>query len=771
MFEMPLPVRIALTLFIFLGVSYVILAYRKKQRVLEYLMLVRFPIVLAVTLVALPILSVTAARSLLENLFVLSPREFGFVTFLSIKTAWVVLMCAAIVVINADARFGVGEPSGIFAWGGWLGRWRFVLFGLLALPTIVVAWIYSPNPNPAEYSWWTLQKALGVAAGIAVVTIFFYMVSALRLLILPPNADHFVGLPRLGSIPWIGPRLEHRLRHSEQMQFGNDFIVSRLLLRYVSRLGDGYTRGKQLAPGHGEAVCFAVLALAVYALGLVLLAPGPDRNPIAAWFYNWFSQPALGYVLVLLLLLGLIVSSAAFFFDRFRFPTLAAFAIVSFALYGLTDLDHYYEVTLDRPTKGSAALSPSTPVVNWKKPDGSPADVVIVTASGGGITAAYWTTRVLEGLQKSVPNFAESIRMISSVSGGSVGAMYYVDGYTKDGPPNRPEDHRIAAGSPSLAHTTWGLVYPDFLRGLNLPVTDDRIDRGWATEQAWRGHLSSPTLHIGDWREGIEQGWRPAVIFNATIAENGERFLISPLDLPSRRGTVSFRTMFPGGDLPVTTAARLSATFPYVTPIARATSGPQAKRDSTSFHVADGGYYDNFGVVSAIEWLEDVLPVYKASSGFKVLVVQIRASNYDPHIEHSDRRLSLPRGWLYATLGPLTTLGKVRTSTQTVRNDMEIALLRDHWCYRGIELRTVVFSPEKDGPLSWQLTRAERETIEESWIKDGKLNERVAHNIADIIDFQKLQPATGEDEAARARRCTAQAERSRAGLAGVDHAH
>ncbi len=57
--------------------------------------------------------------------------------------------------------------------------------------------------------------------------------------------------------------------------------------------------------------------------------------------------------------------------------------------------------------------------------------MLVVTAAGGGIQAAAWTTEVLAQLQaecdKTVPDqFANSISLVSGVSGGSVGLMFYL---------------------------------------------------------------------------------------------------------------------------------------------------------------------------------------------------------------------------------------------------------------------------------------------------------------------------------------------------------
>jgi hypothetical protein len=52
-------------------------------------------------------------------------------------------------------------------------------------------------------------------------------------------------------------------------------------------------------------------------------------------------------------------------------------------------------------------------------------------------------------------------------------------------------------------------------------------------------------------------------------------------------------------DLPLAGAARLSATFPYVSPMPRVDHGIL----SNAYHFGDGGYYDNDGTSSVIEFL------------------------------------------------------------------------------------------------------------------------------------------------------------------------
>ena len=133
-------------------------------------------------------------------------------------------------------------------------------------------------------------------------------------------------------------------------------------------------------------------------------------------------------------------------------------------------------------------------------------------------------------LQMEMPDqFAHRIRAISSVSGGSLSAMYFVDAY-HDGTvyPKTVKDEVFSPSvSSSLDSIAWGVVYPDLIR-LFAPFLNLN-DRGWAAEHAWGrfGHVTKP---LSSWRPPTRAVLLPAVIFNATAVENGSLFVISTTD-------------------------------------------------------------------------------------------------------------------------------------------------------------------------------------------------------------------------------------------------
>src|SRR6185436_18885431 len=98
------------------------------------------------------------------------------------------------------------------------------------------------------------------------------------------------------------------------------------------------------------------------------------------------------------------------------------------------------------------------------------------------------------------------------------------------------------------------------------------------------------------------KGWRPLLIFSPMIVEDGRRLLISNLDLAALAtiyvpgiGAAATRASLPAlellklvpaaASLRVSTVARMSASFPYVTPASEVPTQPLRR-------VVDAGYYD-----------------------------------------------------------------------------------------------------------------------------------------------------------------------------------
>ena len=84
---------------------------------------------------------------------------------------------------------------------------------------------------------------------------------------------------------------------------------------------------------------------------------------------------------------------------------------------------------------------------------------------------------------------------------------------------------------------SWGFAFPDLVRSVFPPLASRIHDRGWALESTWwnrlgRGHddrILMRDLRIRDLIPAVKAHRMPAVIFNATTVETGQRVLIAPV--------------------------------------------------------------------------------------------------------------------------------------------------------------------------------------------------------------------------------------------------
>jgi hypothetical protein len=509
--------------------------------------------------------------------------------------------------------------------------------------------------------------------------------------------------------------------------------LNRGVLRSESevQLEGGGTVGSLLS-GHQLAIAAMFVQLLSYvAIGL-LSAPAMGSHAHAAGWWRRLTplseqQPAaLFYLLLLLGLFTWFCSGLAFLLDIVRVPVLTTSLAISL-VFGLLGTDHIYKVY--RADGHAAPRSPAEVIHAWEQTRGSTsAPMVIVATSGGGIRAAAWTAEVLTGLTQEcevVPEesrFTSSLVLLSAVSGGSEGAMYFLGSYEKDGgfPLVTLGDIRQNAYHSSLSSVGWGLLYPDLLRIVPVlgsaatPLFGNSVDRGWALEKDWlrnwAGHAWTTQPTIGEWSDDVARGARPAVIFNGTAAESGQRFLMSSTTLPPdprfQRGylpSISFWDAFKGLDLPVATAVWRSASFAWISPMPRSSTGEPRFR----VHVGDGGYYDNSGVMSAMEWL------IAAGDSIKTHPVYIVLVDSTPGWPASGDSWT----WQRQLTAPLETLQSVRTSSQQARAQFELQLTTDALVAKGFNVKPVRFRYPSDSltPLSWHLTPHQQKNIGAAW--------------------------------------------------------
>jgi len=639
---------------------------------LPYLYLLRGHIIMAAVLIVLPLYGRTSP--LLNGLFDLDATStlrtvsgMALITLAALSTSLTILATSWTTIWNAPERFGVTRIDRVRFPIHWPAR---EAFAVLALPLIVTVIVHSSSQSHASIAAMVGGAVLGVA--ITVALLLWTNAAARRL-----GADLNRPYPRT----WIGRRLQALVR----------WIALKPGLR------DGFVDPDTatLRDGHLLAWVAWIESLALYAV-------------IGVSKYARVGAPTyvstLACALLLMLMIGWMATGLAFFFDRYRVPVLVPLLVLPAFTAWIPWSDHVYH-TYAGP-HGYSAKPGALLNIDAGKP------AIVVAANGGGIQAGAWTARVLAGLDRALrPEFgdayASAIRLISSVSGGGVGSMHFVDKY-KNGrlDPRALEDVITQADASSLDDVAWGAAYPDFWRAfIPLPFRSAQIDRGQALEWAWEAHDPPVGARLAQWRLDAAAGERPAAIFNATLVDSGERLLIGSARVgwSEFSGLRNFEDQYEATDVKVATAARLSASFTYVSPAAR------SDRPGPDFHVVDGGYYDNYGMSTALAWIHQGLE----ESGLirHLLLLQIRGAPSAPRTTPDKWH-----GWFYQAWAPVESVLQVRTTAQRSHNDDELDRLSALWCERGVRIETATFEfPQDDAPLSWHLTGLDKARLDAEW--------------------------------------------------------
>jgi hypothetical protein len=528
----------------------------------------------------------------------------------------------------------------------------------------------------------------------------------------------------------------------------------------------------RLLAGQAELVFTVAVASLLYAWSLVATA---FRNRPTVRFCTAV------YLLVCLGTAGVVLAGVAFWLDRFAIsaPLLIAFIVTLVGVSCRTD--HFFQL---RPRHALAGATPCLPPLEaclMNRLAQIPEDgdrqrtAIVVAASGGGIQAAAWTAEVLTRLAAEIPHFERSLCVVSGVSGGSVGAGVYLAGTYLDPPEandcdreKRRESIRNRSRASLLEHVAWGVAFADLPRLFTGLLPRNRlVDRGWAVEHLLEKRLSfskqaasasrqAASKTLRDLCADVAAGTMPVPLFNATCVQTGQRVIMSPVQFTTDPHSGSRSLHMPAdysrclfkADPTLATAIRLSATFSYVSPVARPTpqeeeawkfavqceSGSQSppvapcdKPDPAaagrfSLHLCDGGYADNSGVVAAVEAARELVAVIKdrpENKNFRILFIRIESfpeSNGQPAESSS--------GFSQIVFGPASGLMSARVIAQEERAKRELDAIAASCDFRAVTIRFGARKSPPDPsagdapaypPLSWALSHRQQRAIEAEW--------------------------------------------------------
>ena len=270
---------------------------------------------------------------------------------------------------------------------------------------------------------------------------------------------------------------------------------------------------------------------------------------------------------------------------------------------------------------------------------------MLIAAEGGGIRAAYWTTAILDQLVSTAREtrggrVCAQAMVSSGASGGSVGLS--IASVSSPGAASI-QTEKIAQPR-ALAAASDGLVLRDTIyaaTGVPVPSLSDGtsehdtpwLDRASLIEQAWENdesgiaELDEPFLDAPlAWAE-----WGPpgAMVLNSTSSTTACRTLVSQVELPlssdpgsadrtagvcSPSGGVAGSTDLIDctGPLRTTTAALLTARFPYVTPSGVVSCDDGDPDTDDEQQIVDGGYAENSGIGTLVDVMPSIMRLVRA---------------------------------------------------------------------------------------------------------------------------------------------------------------
>lgn len=364
----------------------------------------------------------------------------------------------------------------------------------------------------------------------------------------------------------------------------------------------------------------------------------------------------------------------------------------------------------------------------WKAkfPPGHKPRLVVMNFSGGGIRSAAWSMNVLQRLDSLTHGrLMDHTLFMCGASGGMIGATYYRELYYQQVMgrlQNRYDSSYAERISRDLLNPVFSaMAVNDFItpfRGFHIGRNRYAKDRGYAFEMQLNlntDHLLEKTLK--DYQEPEQKAQIPLLIWCATINADGRRLIISPqpvsyLCAPQYRyptrpvrdvDGVDFGQYFAGQqamDLRITSAIRMSATFPYVLPNVFLPTDPIVD-------VMDAGIRDNFGQVTTLRFLYTFRQwINENTSG--VVYLQIRDTR-----KNDIKSIKKTKDLSDLVFEPLFTMQQHWSAMQDFEQDNQVNYMEGHFPgkFHRIIFQYVPQKEDKAAALSWHLTSREKMDI------------------------------------------------------------
>ncbi|MCW3085461.1 MAG: hypothetical protein JWP12_2827 [Bacteroidetes bacterium] len=360
-------------------------------------------------------------------------------------------------------------------------------------------------------------------------------------------------------------------------------------------------------------------------------------------------------------------------------------------------------------------------------PDKKP-KLVFINTSGGGLRSSlftFYTLQVADSLTQG--KLLNQIQLITGSSGGMIGAAYLRELYlqkqcNKIASYYQPY-HLTNISKDVLNPIAFTVATSEWLFPLKSFTIDDHrysFDRGYAFEQKLEENVNHVfEKRLGDYKLPEANAYIPMMVFSPSIVNDGRKLLISPqgisyLTQNARTDKTVYNKLFDAIEYSrffkeqsaektlFSSVLRMSATFPYITPVVSLPSDPRIE-------IEDAGLRDNYGLETSLRFIR-TFNDWIAQNTSGIVIIQIRDKHKNIPIDDNPSQtlaqaLARPMGSFYGNL----------FQVQDFNQNQQIQMA-DLWCKSPIEIIDVQLRNEKNDriSLSWHLTNKEKQKVLES---------------------------------------------------------
>ncbi|HAD96858.1 MAG TPA: hypothetical protein DCG19_05590 [Cryomorphaceae bacterium] len=356
----------------------------------------------------------------------------------------------------------------------------------------------------------------------------------------------------------------------------------------------------------------------------------------------------------------------------------------------------------------------------FKKPK-----LIILNVSGGGMRSTLWTMRVLQEADSITGGdlFRHS-HLITGSSGGMLGAAYFRElkyRYTNKLIDKSPyhQDFLFNTAKDALNPVAFTLAVNDlFFRFRKVEYAGHTypMDRGYAFDRKFSKNTGGVLdKSLGQYKQLEMESEMPTMILGPTIIGDGRKLLMSSQNFSFLTYTtpfegtrkvreydaVEYQRLFAGqspDNLSFLTALRLSASFPYITPLVNLPSEP-------SIELIDAGVRDNEGMELALRYLYEFRDWIRNNTD-GVAIVQIKANRPD-EIPISDEGQTK----LDQLVQPINGVVKSFHNLQIYNKSLLMQWSEELLPFTVDVVRFSLFEKKDEVSLSWHLTENEKRSI------------------------------------------------------------